>query len=216
MSKSVYSLVLNDQLVAMLDKVAYKKGMSRSNLINTIIADYLSYETPEKRMQHVFKRMEDLVAESQSLKFMPQPSASFASIYSAISFRYKPTVRYGIELFSAEQSDIGELKVYLRTTNAQLLMAIENFFLIFCKFEQKHLGNVQCSIVDGRLTRRLRLFEEGLIDNVTLGDALIAYVKNFDALLNVYFAQLNAGVTDYAALEEEYLQRLRTQSVVFQ
>ena len=33
MSKSVYSLVLNDQLVDALDAVAYKKGMSVKELV---------------------------------------------------------------------------------------------------------------------------------------------------------------------------------------
>jgi len=215
MSKSIYSLVLNDQLVSMLDKVAHKKGMSRSNLINSIIADYLSYETPEKRIEYVFKRMENLVAESQSLKFMPQPSTSFASICSAISFRYNPTVRYNIELFSSYENGIGEVKVYLRSTNAQLLMALNNFFAIFSKLEQKYLGNVQSAIIEGKFVRRLYLAQDVALNSTQLGDAIVDYVKTFDALLDLYFSLLNAGEVDYLQLEQAYVRELRTQSVIF-
>ena len=215
MSKSIYSLVLNDQLVSMLDKVAYKKGMSRSNLINTIIADYLSYETPEKRIAYVFKHVENLVAESQSLKFMPQPSASLASICSAISFRYNPTVRYSIELFSNTDEEVGELKVYLRSTNVQLLMALNNFFVIFCGLEEKYLSKADSKIVEGKFIRPLSLPQNVTLNNTEMGDAIVDYIKNMDKLLNLYFSQLNAGDIDYAYLEKEYVRGLKKQSVIF-
>ena len=40
MSKSVYSLVLSDDVVAAVDRAAYALGSSRSNLINQILAGY--------------------------------------------------------------------------------------------------------------------------------------------------------------------------------
>ena len=49
MSKSVYSLVLSDDVVAAVDRAAYALGSSRSNLINQILAEYVSFITPEKR-----------------------------------------------------------------------------------------------------------------------------------------------------------------------
>jgi len=216
MSKSIYSLVLNDELISMLDKVAHKKGMSRSNMINTLIADYLSYETPEKRMQYIFKHMESLIADSQSLKFLPSTSSSLVSICSAISFRYNPTVRYCIEMLPDQSDCIAELKVYLRSTNLQLIMALNDFFGLFSRLEQKYLGQTQSAIVDGRFVRRLYLKPDVIIDNMTLGDALVNYVKTLDDLLNMYFSDLSAnGVVNYALLEREYLLRLNSQNVIF-
>ena len=49
MSKSVYSLVLSDDVVAAVDRAAYGLDTSRSNLINQLLADYVSFITPEKR-----------------------------------------------------------------------------------------------------------------------------------------------------------------------
>ena len=39
MNKSVYSLVLMDNVVGEVDELAYEMGTSRSNLINQILAD---------------------------------------------------------------------------------------------------------------------------------------------------------------------------------
>ena len=53
MSKSVYSLVLSDDVVAAVDRAAYGLDTSRSNLINQLLADYVSFITPEKRRKDI-------------------------------------------------------------------------------------------------------------------------------------------------------------------
>ena len=62
MSKSVYSLVLNDEVVYLVDKVARINGLSRSNMIEKILADAVSYETPEIRANNIFEEIERLIA----------------------------------------------------------------------------------------------------------------------------------------------------------
>ena len=61
MSKSVYSLVLNDEVVELIDKMARYNGLSRSNMIEKILADATGYETPEKRAFSVFEEIERLI-----------------------------------------------------------------------------------------------------------------------------------------------------------
>ena len=215
MSKSIYSLVLNDELVSMLDKVAHKKGMSRSNMINTLIADYLSYETPEKRMQYVYQHIESLIQDTQNLKFLPQTSSSLVAMCSAISFRYNPTVKYSIEMFNDNDGLVGELKVNLRSTNVKLILALNDFFGLFSELEQKYLGQTQSAIVDGRFIRRLYLPNGVVVDNETLGEAFVDYVKTLDTLLNEYFIQLNTtGRVNYSAIEREYAICLKNQTVI--
>ena len=57
MNKSVYSLVLMDEVVEAIDKMAYAMNTSRSNLINQILADYASCTTPESRMMLTLEQM---------------------------------------------------------------------------------------------------------------------------------------------------------------
>ena len=47
MKKSVYSLVLMDDIVAAIDELAYSLQTSRSNLINQILAEKVALVTPE-------------------------------------------------------------------------------------------------------------------------------------------------------------------------
>ena len=49
MNKSVYSLVLADEIVQEIDRLAYEAGASRSAMVNQILADHVRYTTPEKR-----------------------------------------------------------------------------------------------------------------------------------------------------------------------
>lgn len=47
-NKSVYSLVLADDVVEAIDRLAYSMNTSRSNLINQILAERVQLLTPEK------------------------------------------------------------------------------------------------------------------------------------------------------------------------
>ena len=58
LSKSVYSLVLDDEVVSAADSLAYQRNLSRSALINQLLAEALSCMTPEKRNRSVFDAVE--------------------------------------------------------------------------------------------------------------------------------------------------------------
>ena len=51
------------EIVDRIDSLAYERGTNRSNLINQILAEYVSYTTPEMRMHAIFEEMEKLKAE---------------------------------------------------------------------------------------------------------------------------------------------------------
>ncbi|MBR0365110.1 MAG: hypothetical protein IJH58_08140, partial [Clostridia bacterium] len=66
MGKSVYSLALSDEIIAEIDRLAYQNGTNRSGLINSILAEYLQFTTPEQRMREVFDRMEKLLLSTEA------------------------------------------------------------------------------------------------------------------------------------------------------
>ncbi len=211
MSKSVYSLVLSDELITLLDKVAYKKGLSRSNMINTLIAEYLSFETPEKRAADIVSNMQAIVNKSQSLKFLAQQSNNLASICSAISFKYNPTVKYTVELYKNNKNCLGELKVSLRSTSVSLLNAVNKFYWLFISLEKKHIGQVDCSVENEKFFRKLNIFDADKLNTKTVGEIITSYVKNFNILLNMFFANLENVEKAYPKIEEVYLKNLKNQ-----
>ena len=120
MNKSVYSLVLTDDVVAEIDRIAYENGTSRSNTVNQILAEYVSYDTPEKRIREVFSEVENLLTGSSRFQVMMQPSDSMFSLRSALAYKYNPTVRYSVELNRNLQPAIGELRVSVRSQSSAL------------------------------------------------------------------------------------------------
>ena len=63
MKKSVYSLVLADEVISEIDKLAYSMNTSRSNLINQILAERVRLSTPEMRMRDIFSQIENLIGD---------------------------------------------------------------------------------------------------------------------------------------------------------
>ena len=111
MKKSVYSLVLMDQLIEKVDRLAYANNTSRSNMVNQILAEYLSLITPEKRMQDIFDRMEQMISACQDLQTTVNPSERAMSIKSVLAYKYNPTVRYSLVLYPTAGNTFGELRV---------------------------------------------------------------------------------------------------------
>ena len=99
MKKSVYSLVLSDDVVEAVDRAAYQNGLSRSAMVNQILADYVSYTTPEKRMREIFSQVESLLTDGGVFQTLLQPSDSMMSLRSSLAYKYNPNVRYSVELY---------------------------------------------------------------------------------------------------------------------
>ena len=67
MKKTLYSLMLNEEVVREIDRMAHRMGTNRSALINQILADYTSVMTPERRIENIFHEIEQLVAPARDL-----------------------------------------------------------------------------------------------------------------------------------------------------
>lgn len=192
MNKSVYSLVLLDDVVEQIDRVAYEMNTSRSNMINQILAEYVSYTTPEKRMREIFSAVEQQLAGSNTFQVLLQPSESMFSFRSALAYKYNPTIRYSVELYRNRKPLLGELRVSLRSQNSTLLLYLLQFFKLWVRAEEAYLGRTESTVEDGRFLRTLVLRGgAGDADNEAVGEAIAAYIDLFDRSLKTYFANLD-------------------------
>ena len=130
MSKSVYSLVLDDEVISAADRLAYQRNLSRSALINQLLAEALSCMTPEKRNRSVFDAVEKWMQPS-GLRLQMTPSESVLSVHSTLSYKYNPRIRYAVELYRDSDSIGGELRVSFRSQNQALLEALRICFFRF-------------------------------------------------------------------------------------
>ncbi len=216
MSKSVYSLVLTDQVVDAIDALAYTMGVSRSALIDRILAGHVSYTTPEMRINSIFDSVSRLMGQRGGFIVQNmQAGDQMMSIRSSLKYKYKPTVRYSLQLFRDGEKTEGELKVSFRTQSAELKALMEDFLRIWAALENKYIAeklpaDIHYVIEDGRFTRSFTLPEsyKTKTDEETAA-AITSYIHMFDDVLKVYFANLDGGNAAGAVVERygEYLKK---------
>lgn len=214
MNKSVYSLVLMDDVVEQVDRVAYEMNTSRSNMINQILAEYVSYMTPEKRMREIFSTVEQQLTGGSTFQVLLQPSDSMFSLRSALSYKYNPTIRYSVELYRNMKPLLGELRVSLRSQNSTLLLYLLQFFKLWERIETSYLGEVECTVEDGRYLRTLVLRGGTDADNETVGEAIAAYIELIDRALKTFFASLSDPQQAVAQVRRMYADYLHTHAVL--
>lgn len=196
MNKSVYSLVLADEVVDAIDRMAYSMNTSRSNLINRILAEQVGLITPEMRMQQIFSELEQLM--DQRFRFIDRPSDSMIAIKSPVRYKYKPTLRYSLELSRDMTGKVGRLKISFRTKSEQLISAAEGFFELWLRLENERLRNVfpdgvPAQSENGRYTRDLYSpAAERLADN-DIASAVAEYIRLIDGCIQIYFDGLTEG-----------------------
>ena len=89
MKKTLYSLMLNEEVVREIDALAHQLGTNRSALINQILADYTSVLTPERRIENIFRAMEELVAPARELVPFFVPNAPTMTLKSSLQWKHQ-------------------------------------------------------------------------------------------------------------------------------
>ena len=205
MGKSVYSVILNDDLVRELDAAAYKKGVSRSTMLDKILSEYLTVETPSTRMENTFFFFLRLIDEWAGLRFVNQASTSMAQVLSALVYRYNPTVKYSLELFPSG-SDLGVVRISLRTQNEALIDLMADFYDFFCGLEREFVGERDYGYDGGKFVRALKRRPDFTAEQE--GEAIAYFIRSFNYLLNGYFSGLGDLNNTERALKEKYRKEI--------
>ena len=205
MKKSVYSLVLMDDVIKAVDEQAYRLGTSRSNLINQILAEHLSCVTPEMRMREIFAQMTELM--NSSFRIQEQRSPSLMTVKTALEYKYRPTINYKVELERSPQQYLGTLRVSIRTQSAALIDMFHSFFAYRAKLENSYLSRLgitsySCEIGDGSFSRRL--INTGALTGEQAGEAIGEYIKDLDHAVKTYFAAPETFGESAPILEKDY------------
>lgn len=204
LKRSIYSLVLADDVIKAVDREAARIGTSRSNLINQILAAELSCITPEMRMREIFDSLTEHIG--RNFQIQQQRSASLMTMRTALEYKYRPTISYRVELDRSPDVFIGTLRVSVRTMNAKLTEMFETFFLYWSAMESERLGKIisgaeLSEITPVTFTRKL--LNTGLDDENT-ACAISSYLDTLNGALQTYFAD-PACLRDYSPwLEEQY------------
>jgi hypothetical protein len=201
MSKSLYSLILADEVVSEIDRLAYKMGTNRSNMINQILAEYVSYTTPEMRIGQIFSALEELLSPSDNFKTLLGTSSSVMNVRSSLDYKYNPSVKYTVELARDISDNIGTLKVSMRTQNSTLLLYLMEFYKLYAKIESSYISDTEYYLDGDKFARMLKLKSSHALSTSQLGNVIAEYIKMFDSCLKAFF--YNVSNVQLAAYEIE-------------
>lgn len=190
--KTLYSLMLSDDVIREIDLLAHRKGTNRSNLVNQILAEHVQMRTPEQRVGDVFSAIEELMSATQ---IIPQLTAGapYMALRSCLEYKYRPTVRYEVEIFpNVRSGTIGNLSVVYRTQSSALLNVLTSFFDLWSRIEKKYFPiNIDYMLEDGRFVRSIcyptsRSEENSELTSRELAELISDYIRLFDKALKGY------------------------------
>ena len=217
MKKNVYSVILSESVVAAIDRLAYANGTNRSGMINRILAEYVSYETPEMKIHDTISRLERAISENQVFRLMADTSDNTMSVKSSLVYKYNPSVRYSVELFRVPTGDgIGELRVSLRTQNATLIEYFSEFCGLFSAIEAKFGITARSEAGSCKFSRMLCPRANSLSESKkiteskeTVGELIAVYLNLFDSALKTFFEYTDnksACVSKITGLYSDYIK----------
>ena len=217
MSKSVYSLVLTDEIVRAIDSLAYRMNTSRSALIDRILAEKLSMQTPEIRMRNISSFFDDEIFRLQTVA-----GDGGMLIKSPLPYKYKPTIRYSVELLR-EDRYLGRLKVSFRTQNMALMELMNDFLTCFANIERRHLSHfdgidVVMQIDNDKMVRMLNkpIIKDGrsVSDPNLIAEAIADYVNFLDRAIKLYFENADNKKQAVSLVDSLYNERIKTLKVI--
>lgn len=205
MKKSVYSLVLMDDVVEAIDEMAYSLHTNRSSLINQILAEKVAMVTPKQQLQRVFDQISEYLKPYTHFQIQNQAADHMYSIKSALRYKYNPTIRYSVYLMQREGQLKGQLRIVSRTQSEGLYYYLNAFFKLWCYVENEW-GKVSWEVEEGTKwlrTFQLEGFEKPAGEN-ELASVLSRYIKALDDGLKIYFNELGQEEAQYHLLKQHY------------
>lgn len=205
MKKSVYSLVLMDDVVEAIDELAYSLQTSRSNLINQILAEKVALTTPEQYLQKIFESLSHYLKPYTHFQIQNQAADHMYSVKSALRYKYNPTIRYCVYLGQQEGHLTGQLRVISRTQSDILYFYLNEFFRLWDCVENEMTSTVWEQEEGAKWLRTLSLEPFQKPNQIgDLANALSIYIKGLDDGLKLYFGALENKNSQYNLLREHY------------
>ena len=215
MKKTLYSLMLNDEVVREVDALAHRLGTNRSSLINEILAEYVNYTTPERRINDILSTIQELMQPSGDLIPFFAPHTYSMSLKSSLEYKYRPTIKYEVELYKGGEGAIGALSVLFRTQSPALIDGMTEFFRLWKSIEDAHLARklgerIEYTLYEGKFVRSISVPDRACTSE-ELAKAIAEYIRLFDKLMKGWLT----GRYDAHAVEAAYYSYLTNTDIHF-
>ena len=207
--------MLNDEVVREVDALAHRLGTNRSSLINEILAEYVNYTTPERRINDILSTIQELMQPSGDLIPFFAPHTYSMSLKSSLEYKYRPTIKYEVELYKGGEGAIGALSVLFRTQSPALIESMTDFFRLWKSIEDAHLARklgerIDYTLYDGKFIRSISIPDRAC-NSEELAKAIAEYIRLFDKLMKGWLT----GRYDAHAVEAAYYSYMTNTDIHF-
>ena len=197
MTKTMYSLILTDEVIERIDRLAYEKGMSRSQMVDHLLAREVGLSTPEQQTRLIVRHAADRMSENvPSLQLHIRSDLGSMEIATFVKFKYNPSIKYSFDILASDGRHLCVLKINSRSTSAELRTHLDSFLQLLSAIDRRYM----CSFLlpadpkasSGRFQRPVylpRLFEE-TEDPEEIAERLSNYIVLIDDTMQSYFASL--------------------------
>ena len=213
MKKTMYSLMLAEEVVREIDRLAAEKGTNRSNLINQILAEYVSLTTPEKHVSNIFDFIENMIGKMDGFLLHAQPNDMTMSSKSSLQYHYRPTIRYEVEMYRMPDRTIGQLKIIFRTQSPELLVGLTRFFKLWMRLEDIYIKQyfpkdaIRYGMENGKFLRTFAIPNDLEYSEEQIANAISNYIATFDEMLKSFLAEKYSSTQE---MEQRYLAYLNS------
>ena len=133
------------------------------------------------------------ISSRPSKRSFPPRASWCRSSRRSLAYKYRPTVKYEVDLGGDGEDTLGTLNVVFRTQSSELIAALTDFFRLWARIENACLapalgGTIACSLYDGRFVRPLAMPRGHARSAEDIAGAISAYVQLFDRLLKGFLS----------------------------
>lgn len=210
MKKSIYSLMLFDEIVEKVDQLAQETQSNRSQLINDILAEYFGLMTPEQKIQKILENLERNLSD----RFVIEQITKNSSIHLCknLKFKYKPKLKYCYEFVGEGEKKYATLKISSRSTSKELNAMFNEFFELIKQLEiknkiyQSHEQDYNKSCSNNKFIREFKIQGSIARDINEVSKYLTNYLKMIDQAMNLFFIKNNYNLDrNFQLLFDYYL-----------
>lgn len=194
MKKSVYSVMLFDEIVEKIDEMAYINNTNRSQMINDLLAESVGLVTPEQKVQSILENLGGNFENSLSVgQICKNSSIQFGK---SLKYKYRPKIRYSYEFVGSGGQKYAVLKISSRTQSEELNDHFQRFFDIIGTIERQHKSiEGQCGQNDTNHKFVREFNKSGAVtrDTGSITNTLTRYLKMIDNAMNQYFMDYDSS-----------------------
>ena len=188
MAKNLYSVILSEELVSLVDELAKKNNSSRSNQINNILANYFSYTTMDMQIDSILGFINNMLSKNDEFQFLENNCDRQLSVKTSLDYKYNPSLKYSIELYKNLVNDsIGDLKIIYRISSPELRVKLERYFNYIISFESSvNPTLVKTSMYEQKFIRQFYIEQDLNFTYDEIAESITEYVNNIDRTLKKY------------------------------